>query len=185
MRSNDCPAENGAGCLDATLAGQRGRGYNGGMKTTFRFIDQGIDLVAQILVGLIQVTLLIPHELLHILGYRLVGKRCLYRWGDAYVTPLGPVSRRERLVGALFPFVTSLSLGVISMGLFGIASALARQAMLHSEISQSHIFWMLFFAGLWVFSGMHMGMAANDLRNAYRWLRQQPTHDPQNQTNEK
>jgi hypothetical protein len=32
--------------------------------------------------GPIEGYLLIPHELLHIVGYRLVGKRCLYHWGD-------------------------------------------------------------------------------------------------------
>ncbi len=25
---------------------------------------------------------LIPHELLHIVGYRLVGKQCRYEWGE-------------------------------------------------------------------------------------------------------
>jgi hypothetical protein len=32
----------------------------------------------------------VPHELLHVAGYWLVGKPCQYRWGDAYVTPRKP-----------------------------------------------------------------------------------------------
>ena len=29
--------------------------------------------------------LLIPHELLHVAAYRLIGRRCSYRLGDSYV----------------------------------------------------------------------------------------------------
>jgi hypothetical protein len=52
--------------------------------------------------------LLIPHELLHIIGCRLVGKRCLYRLGNRYVTPVGPMTRQENLVGLLFPFAVCI-----------------------------------------------------------------------------
>jgi hypothetical protein len=53
--------------------------------------------------------LLIPHELLHVAGYKLVGKRCLYRWGNRYVTTLDPMTRDEELVGLLFPFIVCLA----------------------------------------------------------------------------
>jgi len=53
--------------------------------------------------------LLIPHELLHIVGYRLVGKRCIYRWGDPCVTLAGPATRNERLIGVLFPFAVCMA----------------------------------------------------------------------------
>ena len=61
--------------------------------------------------------LLVPHELLHVLGYRLVGKRCHYRWGDRYVVAPGPMARRERLVGLLFPFAVCIMLWLLLLPL--------------------------------------------------------------------
>jgi hypothetical protein len=52
--------------------------------------------------------LLIPHELLHVAGYWLVGKRCLYRWGNRYVTTIDPMTRNQELVGLLFPFAVCM-----------------------------------------------------------------------------
>jgi hypothetical protein len=52
--------------------------------------------------------LLIPHELLHLVGYKLVGKRCHYHWGNSYVTPIDPMTRNEKLVGLLFPLAACL-----------------------------------------------------------------------------
>jgi hypothetical protein len=65
--------------------------------------------------------LLIPHELLHVLGYRLVGKHCIYRWGDHQVKPVGPLSRNERLVGLLFPFVVCMAIWLIMLSLLLVA----------------------------------------------------------------
>src|SRR5688500_19355505 len=48
---------------------------------------------------------LIPHELLHVLAYRLIGKRCHYEWGAYYVQSLQPKNRKESLFVLLFPFV--------------------------------------------------------------------------------
>ena len=57
--------------------------------------------------------LLIPHELLHVLGYRLVGKHCLYQWGKRYVTTVDPMTRNEELVGLLFPFAVCMAIWLI------------------------------------------------------------------------
>ncbi len=57
--------------------------------------------------------LLIPHELLHSGGSWLVGKRCIYRLGDKHVAPIGPLTRNERLVGLLFPFVACIAAWLI------------------------------------------------------------------------
>ena len=65
--------------------------------------------------------LLIPHELLHVLGYRLVGKRCVYRWGEHQVKPVGPLSRDERLVGLLFPFTACIAAWLIVLLLLSMA----------------------------------------------------------------
>lgn len=61
--------------------------------------------------------LLIPHELLHVIGYWLVGKRCAYRWGDHQVRPAGPLTRSERLVGLLFPVVACVAAWLILLPL--------------------------------------------------------------------
>ncbi|MDM8527822.1 DUF3267 domain-containing protein [Anaerolineales bacterium HSG24] len=65
---------------------------------------------------------LIPHELLHVLAFRIIGKPCRYEWGNDYVRPLVKESKRERLFVSLFPFVTIMGLGLI-FGLMWISSA--------------------------------------------------------------
>jgi hypothetical protein len=47
--------------------------------------------------------LAVPHEVLHVLAYRLIGKRCRYQVGDHFVHPLESRSFRERLFVLLFP----------------------------------------------------------------------------------
>jgi len=56
--------------------------------------------------------LLIPHELLHVYAYRLMGKPCAYQWGAMKVTPLASLSRRERLFVTLLPLVTTWGVGL-------------------------------------------------------------------------
>ena len=59
--------------------------------------------------------LLIPHELLHLLAHRLIGKPCRYRWGEPRVTSLTPLSQREELFVLLMPLVITWG---ISLGLY-------------------------------------------------------------------
>src|SRR5436190_2967556 len=56
--------------------------------------------------------LLIPHELLHVSAYRLLGKPCDYQWGAMKVTPLASLSRREQLFVTLLPLVTMWGVGL-------------------------------------------------------------------------
>ncbi|MDM8518454.1 DUF3267 domain-containing protein [Anaerolineales bacterium HSG6] len=56
---------------------------------------------------------LIPHELLHVLAYRIIGKRCAYQWGAWKVTSLQPKTRREKLFVLLFPFAVCWGLGTV------------------------------------------------------------------------
>lgn len=106
--------------------------------------------------------LLIPHELLHVLGYRLAGKRCRYRWGSPYVTPIGPLTQREELVGLLFPFLTCLALFILFMSLSTLAAVLT--ALRHSSP-----FWIVFWSGLAIVAGIYNITSLLDLRRAY-WL---------------
>ena len=47
--------------------------------------------------------LLIPHELLHVAAYRLIGKGCQYRLGAPFVQRAASINRAERLFVLLFP----------------------------------------------------------------------------------
>jgi len=49
--------------------------------------------------------LVIPHELLHVLAYRLIGKRCHYRLGGHFVNALEPCTFRERIFVLLLPLI--------------------------------------------------------------------------------
>ena len=40
---------------------------------------------------------------LYLVAYRLLGKRCTYRWGNFDVTPLEPITKNEYLFTRLFP----------------------------------------------------------------------------------
>lgn len=56
--------------------------------------------------------LLIPHELLHVAAYRIIGKQYIYRFGDLSVRPLEERTVKERLFCLLFPLGVNL-LGVL------------------------------------------------------------------------
>jgi hypothetical protein len=51
--------------------------------------------------------LVIPHELLHVLAYRLIGKRCVYRLGDHAVNSLEERTLGQRLFCLLFPLLVN------------------------------------------------------------------------------
>jgi hypothetical protein len=110
--------------------------------------------------------ILIPHELLHVLGYRLVGQPCHYRWGESYITPPQSVSRNRKLVGMLLPFVSFLSLTIIS----GILSGFAIRGL----IQEGQFFWFIFWLGLTHLAGFYMATTLGDLRQAYLLLTQKP-----------
>ncbi len=110
--------------------------------------------------------LLIPHELLHLSGYRLVGKRCRYRWGEAYVTPLDTMARWQNLVGTLFPFTIFALVFLTS----GILSSLAYgNALQHGEYG-----WFIVWTGLAFTAGLYAGTAIGDLRSAYLMIADKP-----------
>ena len=57
----------------------------------------------------------IPHELLQVLAYRLIGKPYHYEWGSQYVRALAleAETRREKLFVLLFPLIVSWGLGFL------------------------------------------------------------------------
>ncbi len=112
--------------------------------------------------------LLIPHELLHVLAYRLQGKSCQYQWGQAYVSPVGPLTRREKLIGLLFPFVVFLILFLMGCILSGLAFAHFKQG--------GHWAWFLIFTGFCLLVGLYLGSTITDLRQTYLLWQNKPWH---------
>lgn len=110
------------------------------------------------MISRIEGLLLIPHELLHLAGYRLVGKQCEYQWGDHYVTPIGSMTRRERLVGLLFPFAICVIIGSILLTLSG-------SILYFNQVSGLQ--WSILLAFLATGGLIYAGAALGDLRQAY------------------
>ena len=110
--------------------------------------------------------LAIPHELLHIIGFRLVGQRCVYQWGQPHVTPLGSIPAWKRLVGRLFPFAVFLTLLIV----FTILSGLAYSQALRS----GSFFWFILWTSLAYVAGMYAGSTVGDLRRAYLLIFNKP-----------
>ena len=110
---------------------------------------------------------LIPHELLHVLAYWIIGKRCFYQWGDWKVKSLQPKTRREKLFVLLFPITVCWIIGIlfhIFWLLLVILSGLPREYIL--EGSGTH-FLLLILGILPIFYTHTVG---KDLLDAYGWL---------------
>lgn len=112
--------------------------------------------------------ILIPHELLHVVGYRLVGQRCDYQWGQPYVTPIGLIPRWKRLVGMLFPFTVFFILVVVLAFLAAFAAKAA--------VQEGLFFWFTVWLGLIYITSLYIGTTLGDLRRAYLLVTNKPWH---------
>lgn len=108
----------------------------------------------------------IPHELLHIVGYWLVGKRCEYKWGNDYVKTVDSMTRGERLVGLLFPFV-------VCMVLFLVFVVLSSVGYIQAMRGGGYV-WLIIWTGLALLTGGYAGTAVGDLRQAYLLILNKP-----------
>ncbi len=84
--------------------------------------------------------ILIPHELLHVWAYRLVGQPCQYHLGDTQVTPLKPLSRREYLFVLLWPFGLTLGIG-LGLLLLWLGLQVNWLVALRGMVSTDHEYW--------------------------------------------
>jgi len=137
---------------------------------------------------------LIPHELLHVWGYRLLNKPYYYQWGSRQVVPLAERTRNERLFISLLPFMVSWFLGGISYLLWFIVMVyLAVELKMPPEkfffeAPPWHFILMLIGSIFIIYSGTAHG----DLINTYYLLlspqEKNKTNegccDPQNEANE-
>lgn len=88
----------------------------------FAALYQLIGLVYnQLMLWKIEGYLVIPHELLHVLAYRMIGKKCAYQLGEHYVHALEPRTLGEKLFVLLFPLFV---IGGLGLGLIWIWAAL-------------------------------------------------------------
>lgn len=110
--------------------------------------------------------LIIPHELLHVLGYRLVGKRCTYRWGEIYVVPERPLTRRQALIGLLCPLGVCTLVGLVSAALF----ALAFLTFYHHTRALIHLLWSIIMGAVALLAVFNALVSISDLQTAYRLL---------------
>ena len=60
----------------------------------------------------------IPHELLHVLAYRLIRQPCQYRLGDHAVRPLSERTVAEEVFVKLFPLMVTGGLALATFGLW-------------------------------------------------------------------
>ena len=116
---------------------------------------------------------LIPHELLHVAGYRLVGRKCRYHLGNPFVTPLEPMTRREELVGLLFPFVVFVSLFLLLTVLSGLIPFIVNRQ------EGNGLLWVGLLGLPAFLAGVYACTTVEDLRRAYLILANKP---PDSQT---
>lgn len=79
------------------------------------------------MVDKIHALLLIPYQLLQLIGYRLAGVQCRYEFGSFGVEPRGQATYTQHLVGKFFPTVI-IFLGLILQIATGVYLARMYQA---------------------------------------------------------
>lgn len=59
--------------------------------------------------------LLIPHEFLHVVAHKLIGKRCSYRVGEPFVNHLEKHTFGEQVFCLLFPMLITLPIALLPL----------------------------------------------------------------------
>jgi hypothetical protein len=126
--------------------------------------------------------LLIPHEILHVIAYRLIGKRCVYQLGQHLVRPIESRTRAERVFCLLFPLLIN-SIAVILLLAWWVWSYIIRQYAIDPILYfQTAPDWhkALFFG--WVFLLTYSATSLFDVILVWRLLTnnlsQQPPYNP-------
>lgn len=119
----------------------------------------------------------VPHELLHVAAYKLLGKKFSYRFGDNVVKGLERESRRERLFVLLFPLFVTSSLGLLFSAAWVVTTIQFRFPTAPLDYHRVAPLWhqSLFFIGVVAMFYAFSCMA--DLYKAYRLLGK-ATNDP-------
>lgn len=134
--------------------------------------------------------ILVPHELLHVWAYRIIGKPCQYRWGNHYVRPLAKRTKRQRLFVLLFPFVFCWGVGLFFFFLWTLATLIFIRMPLDAHFQANGLTWhYLLPLGSLLFI-MYGSVAGGDLMIAYNVLRgkdksHEESYDPPYQADDK
>lgn len=115
----------------------------------------------------------LPHELLHVAGYRLVGKNCRYHPGDWSVKPEPGLTRKQRLVGLLFPVVICTLAGAQFLFVGMLAIRLYLGAIVPLWVLLAGLPCTLL--GVWAL--LNATASGSDLIHAYYLIRNKPLPD--------
>jgi hypothetical protein len=127
--------------------------------------------------------LVIPHELMHVVAYRLIGKRYAYRLGDHAVIALEDRTLNQRLFCLLFPLLVN-GLAVFSLlSVWFITYLAARYPINPREYFQTAPVWhqllLLGWTGAMIYAGTCLWDVIFAGRLLMEKLSQQPPHNPQ------
>lgn len=111
---------------------------------------------------------LIPHELLHVLAYRLINKPCHYRWGEHRVYSKAKKTQREQLFVLLMPFVMCWLVGLFLHGIW-LVLVLSTQ-MLPEVYFKAAPRWHFIFPSLASLFIIYSGTGYRDIRRTLRIL---------------
>lgn len=123
--------------------------------------------------------LAIPHELLHVLAYRLIGKKCHYQLGSHFAQPLEERSRSQKLFVLLFPFLVIGGVGITLICLWAISYLRLGYPPHPLTYFQVAPRWHKMLWGMSIILLLYAGSAFNDIRAAVGLLTaHSPTDNP-------
>lgn len=116
--------------------------------------------------------ILIPHELLHVAAYRIIGKQCKYQLGTPHVTPLEERTHAQRIFCLLFPLAVMLFGVLVLFGLwFATFFSYGYQRTIWEYLGSAPL-WHHALHGGWLLLLIYSGTCALDVILAYRLLAQ-------------
>lgn len=111
---------------------------------------------------------LIPHELLHVLAYKIIGKPYHYKWGDYYVRPLAKETRQEALFVLLLPAAVCWILGLFCFSLWLLSAFFIN--IPPEQYFTNGPTWHFIFPNIGSLCILYSGNSYGDVINAYRLL---------------
>jgi len=126
--------------------------------------------------------LVIPHELLHVLANRLIGKRCAYRFGEHKVMALEDRTFNQRLFCLLFPlFINGLTV-LLLLGIWFVTYLTESYPLNPFAYLQTAPLWHLILFFSWVGLMTYAGTCLWDVIFAGRLLAEKLRQCPPHQT---
>ena len=124
--------------------------------------------------------LVIPHELLHVVAYRLIGKSCTYQLGDHAVKSLEDRTFKQHLFCLLFPLLVNGLVVLLLLGAWFSTYIAASYPINPLDYAQTAPAWHLLLFFSWILMLTYAGTCLWDVIFAGRLLteklRQSPPH---------